>query len=757
MNETDALPTWASVLRDICSTAVGFDAAALAHAPIDSERPLPFEDLFLPAIAVARRSLFRQLGTVGDTTPFPLLDVLDRDAYWTLERGLLARLGAVAGFTLESEFVDVLPYGQSVLDRLLRDDDGARAEAGPASDDQYRQFVCTTLGDGMLGLFERLPVLGRFIASVVHFWVEATAELLVRLVADRRDLSTVFALGSEPLLVTGRGGRDRRCTSAGPLRSRARRGVGASPALQAQAARGRGRVQRLARLVQPTLGAPRAVGHERARSRRLRLGAVRRPATVRRRRGRPVLLHARGMLLCLLHVVRATDCHHENLVAHGSQPVLVDAETLVAHDAELLEGAGADEEEVVAERELSRSVLRTGLLPRWQVNPETGVAYDVSGLGSSTDQRRSREVLRWFDVNTDAMHTAYQIVPAEAEKNVAWFDGRALSPVDHPAELVAGFRLMYRFLMHHREELAAADGPLAALDVPSVRYIHRPTRVRRGDDDELDAGRPRQRDRVRDPPRAARACLLAVARATGVVAAVGRRDTGDGATRRTALHRGRARDAIDVGDGRLVAGALRRSGREDMSQHLEAMSESDLARQVAIIQGSLHAGAAHTVSGEDADRRFGPSGTSLDRDAFIDEAVAIATEIETRAIADGVGGVDWIGLGYIDVADRFQLQVLDDNLYDGAPGVAVFLAALGAATERARFADLALRRARNGADGCSTRRMTRRVSSCPGCAGSAVPSASAPPSTRTRGSRPCSATTSCSTTPTCSRYGSRPP
>ena len=35
-----------------------------------------------------------------------------------------------------------------------------------------------------------------------------------------------------------------------------------------------------------------------------------------------------GNLLCLLYLLNAVDFHHENLIAHGSFPVLVDLESL---------------------------------------------------------------------------------------------------------------------------------------------------------------------------------------------------------------------------------------------------------------------------------------------------------------------------------------------------------------------------------------------------------------------------------------------
>ncbi|HBE31803.1 MAG TPA: type 2 lantipeptide synthetase LanM, partial [Cyanobacteria bacterium UBA11368] len=52
--------------------------------------------------------------------------------------------------------------------------------------------------------------------------------------------------------------------------------------------------------------------------------------------------------------------------------------------------------------------------------------------------------------------------------------------------------------------------------------------------------------------------------------------------------------------------------------------------------------------------------------------------------------VTWIGMGYLPNAQRMQLQPLGYGLYDGADGIALFLAALAKITGNAEFRDLAL-------------------------------------------------------------------
>ncbi|NEE32664.1 DUF4135 domain-containing protein, partial [Streptomyces sp. SID7982] len=80
-----------------------------------------------------------------------------------------------------------------------------------------------------------------------------------------------------------------------------------------------------------------------------------------------------GALLALLHALDGTDLHHENLIACGPHPVLVDVETLF--HPPLGPARSADP----AARALHDSVHRVGLLPQLLVGDTT--ALDMSAIG----------------------------------------------------------------------------------------------------------------------------------------------------------------------------------------------------------------------------------------------------------------------------------------------------------------------------------------------------------------------------------------
>ena len=73
-----------------------------------------------------------------------------------------------------------------------------------------------------------------------------------------------------------------------------------------------------------------------------------------------------GMLLCLVYAWAGTDCHHENVMACGEHPVLLDLETLVCPQMRP-DGVFAEDtaEQALIDDLFLNSVLTTGMSPRW--------------------------------------------------------------------------------------------------------------------------------------------------------------------------------------------------------------------------------------------------------------------------------------------------------------------------------------------------------------------------------------------------------
>ena len=446
-NAGQPLPKWAETLQKIIQTATEFQPELETFLPTDSENPIPFEDIFLPIIKVARLELLTRL-----EEHLPQL-LLTETAYRNLERSLLQRLATFCTKTLHFEFSQARPFGQNLLNLLGLETESEKTKT------HYNKFVNQLLQDGLMAFFCKYPVLGRLVATAVNFWVDFTAEFLQRLAEDKGDIQQIFGeSGSEQPDYLGKVAEIKTSLS--------------DPHKQ-----GRTVILLTFESGLKLVYKPKDLGLEVSFNQFLDwcnqhshlldfkviqvlnrnnygwVEYVEHQACMDEAAAERFYQRA-GMLLCVLYTLRGTDCHHENLIASGEHLVLIDTETLLHHEANLIENSpDMQESEGNAEQQLGNSVLRSGLLPRWDFSSDRRVAYDVSGLGSTDPQQAPQKVPRWGLVNTDEMHLGYEFITLPIQKNVPYIGEIALSPNDYQAQIAAGFEQMYRFLMENKDML----------------------------------------------------------------------------------------------------------------------------------------------------------------------------------------------------------------------------------------------------------------------------------------------------------------
>ncbi|MGH7268430.1 MAG: type 2 lanthipeptide synthetase LanM family protein [Candidatus Rokuibacteriota bacterium] len=707
------LPPWTGVLAQIADAALqqgsipapperlpSEDTPAGAGAdlqlPLVADDPLPFEELLLPALVVARRLLHRRLQAVSGALHASPLRHLSEMAYWALERSLLVQLTALAAPALESEFSGARPAGYRLLPMLL-------GETTFRSRAYYDAFVRNVLGDGLLGFFDRWPVLARLTSVLTSLWVESTAELLERLEADWTALHETFA-GCCPAGRAGEHDVEDIVVSLRPCLSDRHHGGRSVAALTL--ASGLTLVYK-----------PRSLGLESALQRllawcnetgelphRFKVLAVRDRSTHGwvelaehapcRDLGAAGRFYERaGMLLCLLHVLRATDCHVENLIACGEDPVLVDAEALLHHDLDPDALATGTPGATSIDETFGGSVLRTGMLPRWEFDLGDGQGVDISALGGVSRFRTGR-TLRWRGLNTDELHRAWTEGPPAVYENVPHAGGTELDPDAFLEEILTGFRAMYRFLMTHRARLEAEHGPLASFRDAPARFVFRPTRSYQAlleqsvAPDRLGDGA----DRSIALEALCRAYLTADRRPPAwpvlrqELASLERFDIPylTAAPTGTTLRAG----------SESIPAFFAAASYDQVRERLASLSEADLELQVGLIRGAF---LARTARAPSAPGSAAPAaGTHyLDVPApfsvadLLGEAAAIARDLRSRALVAAAGGVNWIGLTRAPRAERYQLQPLGAGLYSGASGVALFLAAVDRVTGERQFGGLA--------------------------------------------------------------------
>lgn len=693
-----SVPLWAQTLTEIMQIASEFNVDDQYKTPLDPHYPLIFEDIFLPALFLARQKLLTCLSSAVSSPDYLPLELLDEVAYLSLERSLLQKLVNLCEKTLELEFSRFRPFGHSFVNLIEKQTHGCPSKI------HYNGFVQKLLQDGLMAFFQKYPVLGKLVATTIDFWVEATGEFLQCLQADLSEIRQLF-LGEQIH------SEESAINQLGKVRE-------IKAALSDPHHRGRSAIAITFASGLKLIYKPKDLGLEVAYNQFLtwcnqrqiplslkvlkvlnrqnygwveyveHLPCEDEPAAQR-------FYQRAGMLLCLLYVLQGTDCHNENLIASGEHLVLIDMETLMHHEARVMEISPETKElQTATMPRLWDLVLRTGLLPRWDFSQDNRIAYDVSGLGNVDPQQIPRRVPYWKSINTDEMHLGYQKVTMPIQKNVPILNGVALSPNDYLEDLVAGFEQMYLFFKAQRQALLATDSPLKNLQRQRIRFVFRPTQVYGIILQKTLAPQFLQNgiDRSIELDILSRALLIAEDKPNAwpilhsEISAMEQLDIPYFAASADS-------DALTFGVEPPIEKYFQAPSYDQVISRLQRLDEADLAQQLAMIQGAFYARVAKTPGTETAntakDAQISHIHT-LTSEKLLQHSEAIAQEIQTRAITGTDGSIHWMGLSYIPDADRFQLQLLGGSLFDGNCGIAMFLSALDYVRGTTQFRNLIL-------------------------------------------------------------------
>ena len=653
------IPVWAETLRAMIETASNFHLPSLT--PINPQT-LAFQELLLPAISVARQQLLTRLDTNSLSNEHLPLKVLSESAYLTFECSLLEKLLNLSAKTLTAE------YSRFVA--LM----GIQLQNQTTWQNEYNTFVDKLLQDGMLGFFLQYPVLGRLMATAIDFWVEATADFIQRLQADIPAIQQTFS----------------------PSQSHLGKVIDIEPSLSDPHHQGRTVIALTFESGLKLVYKPKGLGAEVAFTQfldwcnqqdisllfkvlkicdRSDYGWVEyvEHLPCKDQAAAQRFYQRAGMLLCLLHILRVTDCHHQNLVANGEHFVLVDMETLMQPEAKLMaDFPQITEVEKIVDKQFWNSVIRTGLLPRWNFLENGCIAYQNNALSRCQNH------------------------PSPALTNVPMLNGIPLEGGDYLDEIVRGFEQIYRLLISRQHILLSEDSPLTALQNVQVRFMFRMSQVygkilehiqspkwlRNGIDKSIEIDHlSRAFLTVNEKPRSWRILSKELQAMEQLDIPYFRAVPGS--------------NELVLEPGESIAEYFQEPSYKTVQTQLESLSEADLARQVEIIKGCFYAqGKVVNLQGGSITpapvKSQSHSLVPLTKEQLLQEATRLAEEIQARAIWGSDGSVRWIGFSYLPNAKCFQFGPLGDNLYNGNCGIALFLAALDYVRGTSQFRDLVM-------------------------------------------------------------------
>jgi len=553
----------------------------------------------------------------------------------------------------------------------------------------YDKFVADMKAGGWRTLFTEKPVLLRLLAVLTRQWIDSTREFLLRLDADLATVRRVFfgaRAGGRVAAVEGdfsdphNEGRSVKIVSfedgtrvvykPKDLRLDAAwhalvgRLNGAAPPLDLKSARA---------IACDGYGWTEFIAHDACTG----------------EEGFARFFRRAGAWLALLHCFAANDMHQENMIACGEQPVPIDLETILQASAQAHAVADAADEAYAAATDIvANSVMTVGLLPAYG----RGVDDNVFAVGGMTADWNSKIKLTWSNINSDAMRPAKTKESGGGTPNLPHIGGRYAKFADHVDDFVAGFSAYANFLS--RQSRGEAQGGLfdgfAGL---LVRKVIRPTRFyymllqRLKNHRAMDDGatwsaqadftaRLADWEAESDPlwplQRAERAALLALNVPHFLTP-----DDGN-----------EVRDQFGIAIRTDAAPGLQRA-----RARVAAFESEEIDWQLTVIRQNLSAIARPATAPADgagfkqallAERTAAPS-----RALFCTEADRVADQLTAHAVRRGSSAA-WIGLDWLGDADVFQLSCLGPELYNGASGIALFLAAHRAVTGAASSGELAL-------------------------------------------------------------------
>jgi lantibiotic modifying enzyme len=214
---------------------------------------------------------------------------------------------------------------------------------------------------------------------------------------------------------------------------------------------------------------------------------------------------------------------------------------------------------------------------------------------------------------------------------------------DYEDELVTGFEAMYRFLQHERTSLSKPDSPFHKLSGVAVRFADRHTAQYSDVVNTL-----RHPDLCRDgADRSLQIERLALAR-------LDKNDLDKWIAERESIECGEIPQFTSVGDHARVVERLKR------------FDEDDLTRQIDLIRSSLRSRTGR--------HRPAVQGGS-------DDPIAIARRLERAAIRGSDGSAAWLQPLWprelMTANPKRECDIAGDDLFDGAAGIGLFLAAAG--------------------------------------------------------------------------------
>ncbi|WP_267378888.1 type 2 lanthipeptide synthetase LanM family protein [Bacillus sp. GM_Baccil_2] len=386
-----------------------------------------------------------------------------------------------------------------------------------------------------------------------------------------------------------------------------------------------------------------------------------------------------GGYLAILNAVNGTDFHHENIVADGEFPTLIDLETIFHHPAKL----NIKTAEIEAKYKIINSVLGTALLPHLYFKNAEGYGIDISGVSVQNQEELPIPLLRAENEGTDEMRFVRKKVMADInDNNVPKLNGKVIGASSHVDSIIEGYQHAAQIIFNNKSELLHEDGPIAKFKDTEIRIVVRPTQYY--GNFLLEKYHP---DYMRD-------CVELEKLLDRLWFTV--LDTRQIPFEKQDLFNGDipifttkpgSRDLF-ASSGEKIENYFDQPSYEIVVERIKNLTLDSIEEQSKWIEASLSCNIKEKVIVKEA-TYLKEELKEIKTDIFIEEAKNIGYRLKEQVIHGSYNDATWVGLG-MNYHNQWQVTALDSGLYNGLSGIAMFLGYLGKVSGEEDFNRLAM-------------------------------------------------------------------
>ncbi|GIO22993.1 type 2 lanthipeptide synthetase LanM family protein [Oceanobacillus sp. J11TS1] len=387
-----------------------------------------------------------------------------------------------------------------------------------------------------------------------------------------------------------------------------------------------------------------------------------------------------GSYLAILYALNAVDFHHQNLIAQGEYPVLIDLESLFHNNSRYSDSSAFSK----AQDKIEQSVLRIGLLPR-KIGSKDGIeGIDLSGLGAQEGQVSPHKTTVIVDRDKDTIRIEERNYPIPVSHHRPMMRGKPINAADYEEDIIVGFKETYSYFMNHKEDLLESIDRFKDVTVRQIlrgtsRYANllrislHPDFMRDGLDREMILGKL-WLDTKLNP------YLKHVVHSE-------KNDLFSGDipyfySKPKSTHLWNSKDNI-------INHYFKTCALKEIQTKINNLNKIDCDEQISFIRTAIL-----VIKDDNHKQKYLNKNIkkSFQPNDFLQEAIKIGEYLAKRAVEgeqDGKKDLSWIG-SFVDNKreDQFKISPTNSTLYEGVSGISLFFAYLGYHTNSEYFTEI---------------------------------------------------------------------